>query len=53
MEAGHPRFEQNHPQQGEWMDQVIGLLGGKLAVESLGAIVGKEKVGMRALGQVE
>ena len=53
MQAGHTRCEQKHPQQGERMDQVIGLLGGKLAVERLGAIVGKEKVGMRALGQVE
>ena len=53
MEAGHTLFEQKHPQQGERMDQVIGLLGGKLAVERLGAIFGQEKVGMRALGQVE
>ena len=53
MEAGHTRFEQKHPQQGERMDQVIGSLGGKSAVERLGAIFGQEKAGVRALGQVE
>ena len=53
MEAGHTLFEQKHPQQGERMDQVIGLLGGKLVVERLGAIFGQEKEDMRALEPVE
>ena len=28
----HPQFGQKDPQQDERMDQVIGLLGGKMAV---------------------
>ena len=53
MEAGHTLFEQKHPQQSERLDQVIGLLGEKLAVERLEAIFGQEKEDMRALGPVE
>ena len=48
-----PQIEQKHPQQEEQMDQVIGLLGGKMAVEKLEATVGAEKEGMWALRQVE
>ena len=42
-----------HPQQDEQMDQVIGLLGGKMAVEKLEATAGMEKEGRWALRQVE
>ena len=41
------------PQQDEQMDQVIGLLGGKMAVEQLEATAGMEKEGVWALRQVE
>ena len=53
MVVGDPQVEQKHPQQEEQMDQVIGLLGGEMAVEKLEATVGREKEGMWALGQVE
>jgi len=49
----HPQFGQKHPQQDERMDQVIGLLGGKMAVEKLEATAGMEKEGRWALRQVE
>ena len=49
----HPQFEQKHPQQDERMDQVIGLLGGKKAVEKLEATAGMEKEDRWALRQVE
>ena len=39
----HPQFGQKHPQQEEQMDQVFGLLGGKMAVERLEATAGLEK----------
>ena len=48
-----PQVEQKHPRQDEQMDQVIGLLGGKMAVEKLEATAGMEKEGMWALRQVE
>ena len=51
--VGDPQVEQKHPQQDEQMDQMIGLLGGEMAVEKLEATVGREKEGMWALGQVE
>ena len=41
------------PQQDEQVDQVIGLLGGKMAVGKLEAIAGMEKEDWRALRQVE
>ena len=48
-----PQVEQKRPQQDERMDQVIGLLGGKMAVEKLEATAGMEKEGRWALRQVE
>ena len=53
MVVGDPQVEQKHPQQDEQMDQMIGLLGGEMAVEKLEATVGREKGGMWALRQVE
>ena len=41
------------PQQDEQVDQVIGLLGGKMAVGKLEATAGLEKEDWRALRQVE
>jgi len=41
----HPQFGQKHPQQDERMDQVIGLLGGKMAAWWLEATAGLEKEG--------
>ena len=49
----HPQFGQKRPQQDERMDQVIGLLGGKMAVWWLEATAGLEKEGWWALRQVE
>jgi len=48
-----PQVGQKHPQQHEQVDQVIGLLGGKMAVEKLEATAGMEKEGAWALRQVE
>ena len=41
----HPQFGQKHPQQDVRMDQVIVLLGGKMAVWQLEATAGLEKEG--------
>ena len=41
------------PQQDEQVDQVIGLLGGKMAVGKLEATAGLKKEDWRALRQVE
>ena len=41
------------PQQDEQVDQVIGLLGGKMVVGKLEAAAGLEKEGWWALGQLE
>ena len=50
---GDPPSEQNRPQQVEWIDQVVGLLGEEMAIEELGMAVVGERENMLALGQVE
>ena len=50
---GDPPREQNHPQQVEWIDQVVGLLGEEMAIEELGMAVVWGRESMLALGQVE
>ena len=53
MVVEDPHVEQKHPQQEEQMDQLVGLLGGKMAVKKLEATAGKERGSMWALWQVE
>ena len=48
-----PPNEQNRPQQVEWIDQVVGLLGEEMAIEELGMAVVWGRESMLALGQVE
>ena len=50
---GDSPSEQNCPQQVEWIDQVVGLLGEEMAIEELGMAVVGERESMLALGQVE
>jgi len=50
---GDPPSEQNHPQQVEWIDQVVGLLGEEMAIEEWGMAVVWGRESMLALGQVE
>ena len=50
---GDPPSEQDHPQQVEWIDQVVGLLGEEMAIEELGMAVVGERESTLALGQVE
>jgi len=50
---GDPPSEQNHPQQVEWIDQVVGLLGKEMVIEELGTVVAWGRESMLPLGQVE
>ena len=50
---GDPPSEQNRPQQVEWIDQVVSLLGKEMVIEELGMAVVEERESMLALGQVE
>ena len=50
---GDPPSEQNRPQQVEWIDQVVGLLGKEMAIGELGMAVVGERESTLALGQVE
>ena len=50
---GDPPSEQNRPQQVEWIDQVVGLLGKEMVIEELGMAVVEERESLLALGQVE
>ena len=50
---GDPPSEQNRPQQVEWIDQVVGLLGKEMVIEELGLAVVEERESMLALGQAE
>ena len=50
---GDPPSEPNRPQQVEWIDQVVGLLGEEMAIGELGMAVVGERESMLALWQVE
>ena len=50
--SGDPPSEQNRPQQVEWIDQVIGLLGKEMVIEELGMAVVEERESMLALGRL-
>jgi len=50
---GDPPSEQNRPQQVEWIDQVVGLLGKEMVIGELGMTVVGERESTLALGQVE
>ena len=50
---GDPPSEQNRPQQVEWIDQKVGLLGKEMAIGELGMAVLEERESTLALGQVE
>ena len=56
---GDPPSEQNRPQQVEWIDQELGLLGEEMqgelemVIEELEMVVVGERGRMLALGQVE